>query len=301
MSATALCYNWGFFTMLGYTPFPMHLDAIHLGLVFTGWGVMVAIFAVFVAPWLQRVFGTPKTLYGNFAFLAADLAAMGVFVDSQLALIVAVIAGGAFIGLNNTLVTQAVMQVSPVPRPTASASYGFVRFIGGGLAPFFAGILAAHFSQHVPFYVGAGAVALAILVLGTGHRILSRADEAAAEEVEAPAPAGVEPAEPLPPAGVAEEAADALVRGNVYHGGVPVSDAVLTLVDPAGHQLDRTVTSDGSYRLHAPGNGHYLLVCTPTPAAAGGPARAAPRPFAGYVALEGSPVERDIELTAVRR
>lgn len=46
-------------------------------------------------------------------------------------ILVAVIASGVFVGLNNTLVTSAVMSIAPVPRPTASATYGFVRFIGG--------------------------------------------------------------------------------------------------------------------------------------------------------------------------
>ena len=60
------------------------------------------------------------------------------------------------------------MLVSPVERPVASAAYGFVRFIGGGLAPFAAGKLAEHFNVHVPFCVGAGAVVAAIA--GAGHR-----------------------------------------------------------------------------------------------------------------------------------
>jgi MFS family permease len=68
------------------------------------------------------------------------------------------------------------MLVSPVERPVASAAYGFVRFIGGGLAPFAAGKLAEHFNLHVPFLVGAVAVAAGIGVLATGHRMLSRAD-----------------------------------------------------------------------------------------------------------------------------
>ena len=65
--------------------------------------------------------------------------------------IVATIVAGAFIGINNTLTTQAVMMVSPVERPVASAAYGFVRFIGGGLAPYVAGKIAEHYNIHVPF------------------------------------------------------------------------------------------------------------------------------------------------------
>ena len=53
MSVTALLYNWGFFTMLGYAPYPMELDAIQLGFVFFGWGLLVAFFAVIGAPRLQ--------------------------------------------------------------------------------------------------------------------------------------------------------------------------------------------------------------------------------------------------------
>src|SRR5580693_2411279 len=193
MSVTALFYNWGFFTLLAYTPFPMHLGIHQLGYVFTGWGVLVAIFAVFVAPRAQRRFGTPASLYVNLALLAVDLAVIAAFTSSQLTLIVAVIVSGAFVGLNNTLTTQAVMLVAPVERPVASAAYGFVRFIGGGLAPYCAARLAATFNVHVPFYLGAGTVLVAIVILGTGHSLLTKAEERLDEE---PAtPAGLEPAD----------------------------------------------------------------------------------------------------------
>jgi MFS family permease len=176
MSVTALCYNWGFFTLLAYTPFPMHLAIHELGYVFTGWGVLLAIFAVFVAPRLQRRFGTPRTLYVNLTLLAADLVVIAAFTNSQLTLIVAVIVSGAFIGLNNTLTTQAVMLIAPVERPIASAAYGFVRFIGGGLAPYFAARMAASLNVHVPFYVGAVAVLIGLGVLATGHAPLTQAE-----------------------------------------------------------------------------------------------------------------------------
>ena len=47
------------------------------------------------------------------------------------------------------------MTVSPVPRPVASAAYSFVRFIGGGLAPYAAGRLVIALNIHVPFFIAA--------------------------------------------------------------------------------------------------------------------------------------------------
>jgi ACDE family multidrug resistance protein len=181
MGLTTLLYNWGFFTMLGYAPYPMKLDAIHLGFVFFGWGLLVATFSVFVAPRLQGRFGTAPVLYVNLAALAVVLAVIAAGVKTPSTVITAVIVSGAFIGVNNTLTTQAVMLVSPVERPVASSAYGFVRFIGGGLAPYAAGRLADAYDLSVPFYVGAGAFAVAILVLATGHQLLARAENTLGE------------------------------------------------------------------------------------------------------------------------
>jgi predicted MFS family arabinose efflux permease len=176
-SVVGLLYNWGFFTLLGYSPFLMGISSPQkLGLVFCAWGVLVAAFAVWGAPWLKARFGTARTLYGNFVLMAIDLAAIGVWPDRPTVVIVAVIVAGAFIGVNNTLVTTAVMSIAPVERPVAAATYGFVRFIGGGLAPFVAGKLVEHYSAHVPFLLGAGTVVLAALVLSTVHRALAAAD-----------------------------------------------------------------------------------------------------------------------------
>ena len=181
MSLTALCYNWAFFTVLGYAPFPMGLDAIHLGLVFTGWGILVAVFSVFGAPWLQRRLGIPRTLYANFALLALVVLAIAIWTEKPPVLICAIIVAGIFIGVNNTVTTQAVMTVAPVERPVASAAYGFVRFIGGGLAPYAAGKMVEATNIHVPFYVGVGALVLATGVLASGHRLLREAERVQAE------------------------------------------------------------------------------------------------------------------------
>ncbi|MER7841613.1 MFS transporter [Streptomyces sp. NPDC096040] len=176
MGIMALLYNWGFFTMLGYAPYPMELDAHQLGLVFTGWGLLVAAFSVFFAPRLQARFGTAPVLYANLVGLGAVMAVIAAGVDTPTVVIVAVIVSGIFIGINNTLTTQAVMVVSPVERPVASSAYGFLRFIGGGLAPYVAGKLADATDLSVPFYLGAGTFLLAIPVLASGHRLLREAE-----------------------------------------------------------------------------------------------------------------------------
>jgi MFS transporter, ACDE family, multidrug resistance protein len=197
MGLTALCYNWAFFTVLGYAPFPMNLNTHQLGYVFTCWGVLVAIFAIFVAPRLERRLGVARTLYLNLTLFAIDVLVIALYTTNRTVLIVAVIVSGAFIGTNNTVTTQAVMTVAPVERPVASASYGFIRFIGAGLAPYVAGRLAAAYNVHLPFYIGAGVVVVGIVILSTGHRLLSAAahqDPAAAQAQ----PASPEQARPAP-------------------------------------------------------------------------------------------------------
>ncbi|MFF7214507.1 MFS transporter [Streptomyces sp. NPDC008238] len=217
MSLTALCYNWAFFTVLGYAPFPMGLGAIQLGLVFTGWGALVAVFAVFGAPRLQARLGIARTLYANLALFALTVLAIAIWTNERTVLIVCVIVAGVFIGVNNTVTTQAVMTVAPVDRAVASAAYGFVRFIGGGLAPFAAGKLVEAFGIHVPFYIGAGALVLGIVILSTAHGLLNEAEKVQAEQVDAtaePAPG----ADSLPSLVPVEH--DAVVSGDTGRGAI---------------------------------------------------------------------------------
>ena len=200
LSLTALCYNWGFFTVLGYAPFPMNLSPIKLGLVFTGWGTLVAIFAVFGAPRLQARLGIARTMYANLFLFSIVILVIAVWTTDRAVLIPAVIASGIFIGVNNTITTQAVMTIAPVERPVASAAYSFVRFIGGGLAPYAAGRLVIALNIHVPFFIAAGAVAAGIVVLTTVHRLLADAERVQAEHVAATASPGTQTGIPAAPA-----------------------------------------------------------------------------------------------------
>jgi hypothetical protein len=58
----------------------------------------------------------------------------------------------------------------------ASAAYGFVRFIGGGLAPYAAGRLAERYDAHVPFLIAAAVVLAAAGVVVSMKGALDMAD-----------------------------------------------------------------------------------------------------------------------------
>jgi MFS transporter, ACDE family, multidrug resistance protein len=178
MGLTALFYNFGFFALLAYAPFPLDLGAREIGYIFFGWGVCLAVASVFVAPWLQRRFGTLPTIAAALTAFAVDLVVMAVFTADKPVLVACVVVAGAFLGVNNTLVTEAVMRAAPVDRGTASAAYSFVRFSGGAVAPWLAGRLGEDIGPHAPFWMGAGATVLAVVVLLSGRRVLAHVDAA---------------------------------------------------------------------------------------------------------------------------
>ena len=172
MAIVAVLYNFGFFTLLAYTPFPLGLGIHQLGLVFFGWGLLLALTSVFAAQPLERRFGLVPTLAVALAAVSADLLIGGLFLHDQTVLILVVIASGAFLGIVNTVLTEAVMAAAVVERPIASAAYSFVRFTGGAIAPYLAGKLAEHVSAAAPMYVGAGMVALSVVALRLSRRHL---------------------------------------------------------------------------------------------------------------------------------
>ncbi|BDX31437.1 MFS transporter [Mycobacterium antarcticum] len=174
---TALLYNFGFFTLLAFTPFPLDMNAHQIGLIFFGWGLALAFTSVVVAPRLQHQFGTVRVLILNLLAFSALLAVMAVGADSKTVLATCVVIAGLFIGVNNTLITETVMKAAPVERGVASAAYSFLRFGGGAVAPWLAGVLGERFNAHLPFWVGAAAVLLAAGVLVATRPHLTHIDD----------------------------------------------------------------------------------------------------------------------------
>ncbi len=187
IAVTALFYNMGFFTLLAFAPFPLAMTASQVGWIFFGWGILLAFTSVAGAPWLEARIGLLPSIVGALALFAVDLAVMALFTDSKAVLVVGIVVAGAFLGVNNTLITQAVMGAAPVERPVASSAYSFVRFSGGAIAPWLAGRLGEDVSVHAPFWMGAAAVTVGILGLvgfRSAVRISEPADHGAVDEGE---------------------------------------------------------------------------------------------------------------------
>lgn len=158
----------------------MGLDEHGLGYVFLGWGLLLAITSVFMAPKLQQRFGTVTSMCAMLFLFGLVLLTMGIWTSTQWVIIASVIFAGALLGNNNTLITTAVMNAAPVERSTASAAYSFLRFLGGAAAPYLAGKLAEVFNPHVPFIVGAGFVMISVLFITLNRKHLKHVDHAGA-------------------------------------------------------------------------------------------------------------------------
>ncbi|HWJ81394.1 MAG TPA: MFS transporter [Nocardioides sp.] len=191
LALVAICYNLGFFTLLAAGPFALpEAGIMEIGWIFFGWGVLLAIMSVWAAPIVQRRFGTVPALTAAIALFGADLLAIALGAEHAVVVKLGIIVAGAFLGVVNTLVTEAVMGAAPVERPVASAAYSFVRFTGGAVGPYVALKLAEHEGVHAPFWFGATAVAVGVVILLLGGPTIRTALGAApashsAEEAEA--------------------------------------------------------------------------------------------------------------------
>jgi ACDE family multidrug resistance protein len=254
MALTALFYNFGFFIVLGYAPFPLHLSVHELGLVFTGWGVVLALGAIYAAPRLQARFGTVRTMTAALVLIALDALAMGLWTSERSAMVAALVVGGVFLGINNTVVTAGVIRVAPVERSIASASYNFLRFGGAAIAPWLAGKLAERFGAEIPFYLAAASVAISVCVLLLRRSHLRTIDTERPAELAAPANART--ALPRPRVLVAvESSADA---GRVVEAAIEEARRRHVAVDLI-HVRETHVVADDAIELESQTDAERLL------------------------------------------
>ena len=189
LAVAAVFYNIGFFVLLAFSPFPLGFGALGIGFTFFGWGVALAVTSVWVAPVLMRRMPRTRIILIVLPLLALDLVAAGLVVGNAGALVACIVIGGLLLGVMNTVLTEAVMEATDLPRSVASSAYSAVRFLGGAMAPPIAALLWHAFNATVPYVFAAVSVLLAALTVFLGRRVLAHIDDepadAAAEDAEA--------------------------------------------------------------------------------------------------------------------
>ncbi|EOI00740.1 major facilitator superfamily transporter [Enterococcus moraviensis ATCC BAA-383] len=160
----ALLYNFGFFTLLAYAPFLLEgFTEMQVGFVFFGWGALLAVASVFIAPILEKRINTYRTILLALFFFLASLFFIGLNAQNPQFVAIGVIIAGFFQGLINTLLTTIAMEIPTIERSVASSSYSFIRFFGGAIAPFVAGKLAETWNSSVTFYFAALMVLIGLI------------------------------------------------------------------------------------------------------------------------------------------
>lgn len=149
---SSMLYFYGFFVVLAYSPLVIHLSAIQIGLVFFGWGLLLAYGSAVLSHRLEKTHH-PKTLlpYGLFAFVV--LLILFFLIPVIWAQIVLIVLSGLISGLNNALFTSYIMEVSPYERGVTSGVYNFVRWLGAAIAPILSGMIGHALSPHIPFLI----------------------------------------------------------------------------------------------------------------------------------------------------
>lgn len=177
LAIAALFYNIGFFVLLAFSPFPLGFGALGIGFTFFGWGVALAVTSVWVAPVLMRRMPRTRVILIVLPLLAVDLVAAGLVVENAGALVACIVVGGLLLGVMNTVLTEAVMEATDLPRSVASSAYSAVRFLGGAMAPPIAALLWHAFTATIPYVFAAVSVLLAALTIFLGRRVLAHIDD----------------------------------------------------------------------------------------------------------------------------
>lgn len=179
----ALLYNFGFFTLLAYAPFLMpNFSEMEIGITFFGWGILLAISSIFLATRFERKIGTFYTLMIGFIGFVICLLLMGINADQPTLVATALIVAGFFQGIINTLMTTIAMEIPGIKRNIASSTYSFVRFFGGSLAPFVAGMIGAKFGGNYTFYFASAMVLIGIILVKVHSQYFETVEEEESEE-----------------------------------------------------------------------------------------------------------------------
>jgi predicted MFS family arabinose efflux permease len=172
----ALCvitatYNFVFFVVLGYTPIFLGLDVVPLGLVFTAWGIGLAVGILVVGHRLAHRFGAVQTV--GLALVVLVLALVGLATSQGTAeSIVVLVVAGVCMGICNANLTDLALATGSPDRRVTTGAFNLVRWGFAAPAPVVAGLLAENVGLRSPFWVAVAVLAVGVLTfLAYGHRL----------------------------------------------------------------------------------------------------------------------------------
>jgi MFS transporter, ACDE family, multidrug resistance protein len=173
VAAIAATYNFCFFIILGYTPLVLGMSAIPLGLVFTAWGVGVALGILVLGHPLAHRIGYVHTVGAALAGILACLVLMATSAGRP-ELVLVLVVSGVCIGLVNATLTDLALGLAGAERGVTTGAFNLVRWGGAAVAPVVAGLLGEHVAPRAPYWLAAGVLALGLAVFAwRGHHLAS--------------------------------------------------------------------------------------------------------------------------------
>ncbi len=140
----ALGYNFGFFTILAYSPLTIaDLSTFTLGTIYFYWGILVAFFSVVIFNLMTKKFSNIKVFLTSLASFAIILVSLSM--SNSLVRPFLIILSGISCGLNNSILTSNAISISPYSRSISSAAYNLIRWSGAAIAPVLDGFIADKF------------------------------------------------------------------------------------------------------------------------------------------------------------
>jgi len=176
LAGVTAAYNFCFFVILGYTPVFLGLDVVPLGLVFTAWGVGLAVGILVVGHRLAHRVGAVQTLGIAVVGVLAALVLLALDLGTAWSVVV-LVGAGVFMGIANANLTDLSLALGDSDRRVTTGAFNLVRWGFAAPAPVIAGLLHP-VSATAPFWLGVGVLALGVVVfVVAGHRMAGELGE----------------------------------------------------------------------------------------------------------------------------
>ncbi len=174
LCALTATYNFAFFVVLGYTPVVLGLPVIPLGLVFTAWGIGLAVGILVVGHRLAHRIGAVQTVGAAVVVLALALMGLATSPSTASSIVVLVVAG-VCMGICNANLTDLALATGGDERRATTGAFNLVRWGFAAPAPVIAGLLAENVGPRAPFWVTVVVLAVGLVVFAACSHVLAPA------------------------------------------------------------------------------------------------------------------------------